>query len=96
MTTQFDTSKVLIVDDEPSVANALRRMLLTEGYHVRTAAEGRNALASSRSRPCRGREIDIHVNGNGGSRSYERARHCPESNRVAPTMLTCACAIARC
>ena len=46
MTTEFDESKVLVVDDEPSVANALRCVLLTEGYHVRTAAEGRNALAS--------------------------------------------------
>src|SRR6185436_5876846 len=46
MTTEFDESRVLVVDDEPSVANALRHVLLTEGYHVRTAAEGRNALAS--------------------------------------------------
>ena len=46
MTTEFDESKVLVVDDEPSLANALGCVLLTEGYHVRTAAEGRNALAS--------------------------------------------------
>jgi two-component system, OmpR family, KDP operon response regulator KdpE len=46
MTTEFDESRVLVVHDEPTVANALRHVLLTEGYHVRTAAEGRNALAS--------------------------------------------------
>ena len=46
MTTEFDETRVLVVDDEPTVANALRHVLLTEGYYVRTAAEGRNALAS--------------------------------------------------
>ena len=46
MTTEFDETRVLVVDDEPTVANALRHVLLTEGYHVRTAAEGGNALAS--------------------------------------------------
>ena len=46
MTTECDESKVLVVDDEPALANVLRDVLLTEGYHVRTAAEGRNALVS--------------------------------------------------
>jgi DNA-binding response OmpR family regulator len=46
MTTEFDESKVLVVDDEPALANVLRDVLLTEGYHVRTAAEGRTALVS--------------------------------------------------
>jgi two-component system KDP operon response regulator KdpE len=44
--TEIDESKVLVVDDEPALANVLRNVLLTEGYHVRTAAEGRNALVS--------------------------------------------------
>jgi two-component system KDP operon response regulator KdpE len=43
---EFDESKVLVVDDEPALADVLRHVLLTEGYHVRTAAEGRNALVS--------------------------------------------------
>lgn len=46
MATEVDKSRVLVVDDEPTVRNALRQLLLSEGYHVRTAAEGRNALAS--------------------------------------------------
>jgi DNA-binding response OmpR family regulator len=46
MRTECDDSKVLVVDDEPALANVLRSVLLTEGYHVRTAAEGRNALVS--------------------------------------------------
>jgi DNA-binding response OmpR family regulator len=46
MTTEVDKSRVLVVDDEPTVADVLRDLLVAEGYHVRTAAEGRNALAS--------------------------------------------------
>jgi two-component system KDP operon response regulator KdpE len=46
MTTAPDKSRVLVVDDESQIANALRSVLLTEGYHVRTADEGRAALAA--------------------------------------------------
>jgi two-component system, OmpR family, KDP operon response regulator KdpE len=46
MRTEFDESKVLVVDDEPALANVLRDVLLTEGYDVRMAAEGRKALVS--------------------------------------------------
>jgi two-component system KDP operon response regulator KdpE len=46
MDTEFDGPRVLVVDDEPALANVVRDLLLAEGYHVRTAAEGRNALVS--------------------------------------------------
>ncbi len=35
---------VLVVDDEPHMCNALRRILEKEGYRVRTALNGRTAL----------------------------------------------------
>jgi DNA-binding response OmpR family regulator len=47
-TTALDKSRVLVVDDDPSVRNLLRHMLSMDGYHVRTAAEGRDALESFR------------------------------------------------
>jgi len=37
--------KILIVEDEPSVASILRRYLEAEGYSVVTASDGREALA---------------------------------------------------
>jgi len=45
MATTTDKSRVLVVDDEPLVASALSHVLATEGYQVRTAVEGRHALA---------------------------------------------------
>jgi len=41
-----DGSKVLVVDDEPQITRVLRTVLVSQGYQVRTAAEGEGALAS--------------------------------------------------
>ena len=39
-------SRVLVVDDEPQITRVLRTVLSSQGYQVRTAAEGESALAS--------------------------------------------------
>jgi two-component system KDP operon response regulator KdpE len=44
--TVMDGSRVLVVDDQPQMAQALRAALTSQGYQVRTAAEGATALAS--------------------------------------------------
>jgi response regulator RpfG family c-di-GMP phosphodiesterase len=36
---------ILVVDDEPNIVSALRRMLRANGYRVQTAPSGRDALA---------------------------------------------------
>src|SRR5690348_3265687 len=41
-----DKSRVLVVDDEPQITRVLRTVLSSQGYQVRTAAEGEAALAS--------------------------------------------------
>jgi two-component system, OmpR family, KDP operon response regulator KdpE len=41
-----DTSRVLVVDDEPQITRVLRTVLMSQGYQVRTAAEGASALVS--------------------------------------------------
>ncbi|ATL32250.1 response regulator transcription factor [Streptomyces formicae] len=40
--------RVLVVDDEPDVTGVLATVLTSEGWQVRTAAEGRSALAAAR------------------------------------------------
>src|SRR2546423_14619167 len=41
-----ETSRVLVVDDEPQITRVLRTVLSSQGYQVRTAAEGETALSS--------------------------------------------------
>ncbi|MEE9386288.1 MAG: sigma-54 dependent transcriptional regulator [Nannocystaceae bacterium] len=43
--TERPASTVMVVDDEPSIVEALRKVLGKEGYHVLTAGNGREALA---------------------------------------------------
>ncbi len=44
--TTTDNSRVLVVDDEPQITRVLRTVLTSQGYQVRTAAEGESALSS--------------------------------------------------
>jgi two-component system KDP operon response regulator KdpE len=46
METPTDKSRVLVVDDEPHLSDALCSALSTEGYVVRTVGEGGNPLTS--------------------------------------------------
>jgi two-component system KDP operon response regulator KdpE len=46
MDTAIDPSRVLVVDDEPQITRVLKTVLSSQGYQVRTAAEGESALAS--------------------------------------------------
>lgn len=40
-----DGARVLVVDDEPQITRVLKTVLTSQGYDVRTAAEGESALA---------------------------------------------------
>jgi two-component system, OmpR family, KDP operon response regulator KdpE len=46
MATTAEKSRVLVVDDEPQITRVLRTVLTSQGYQVRTAAEGEAALSS--------------------------------------------------
>src|ERR1700690_2950934 len=45
-TATTDKSRVLVVDDEPQITRVLRTVLSSQGYQVRTAAEGESALTN--------------------------------------------------
>src|SRR6266480_7009444 len=46
MAVPSDKSRVLVVDDEPQITRVLRTVLTSQGYQVRTAAEGEAALSN--------------------------------------------------
>ena len=43
--------RILVVDDEPSVREAVERALRLEGYEVEAAVDGRDALEALEERP---------------------------------------------
>jgi two-component system response regulator MprA len=45
-----DRARILVVDDEPRVAAAVRRALVYEGYQVDVAGDGRHAMEVARER----------------------------------------------
>src|SRR5437899_6870537 len=45
-TSAIDKARVLVVDDEPQITRVLRTVLSSQGYQVRTAAEGEAALTN--------------------------------------------------
>jgi two-component system KDP operon response regulator KdpE len=42
----MESSRVLVVDDEPQITRVLKTVLSSQGYQVRTAAEGESALTN--------------------------------------------------
>jgi two-component system KDP operon response regulator KdpE len=48
METIAESSRVLVVDDEPQITRVLRTVLSSQGYEVRTAAEGESAFSEFR------------------------------------------------
>ena len=46
MATATETSRVLVVDDEPQITRVLRTVLTSQGYQVRTASEGEAAMTN--------------------------------------------------
>ncbi len=49
-----EQARILVVDDEPAVQNALSRALALERYQVAQATDGREALERARRRRLRG------------------------------------------
>src|SRR3977135_3557823 len=46
MAIAMEKSRVLVVDDEPQITRVLRTVLTSQGYQVRTAAEGESGMTN--------------------------------------------------
>lgn len=57
---------ILVVDDNPSVIQILRHVLIDRGYHVVTAAGGGEALALAKEHTVDAALIDVHMPGMNG------------------------------
>jgi len=74
----MDSKHILLVEDDPATADAMKRLLQRAGYAVTCAANGREALDS-----LRGAEqpslilLDLTMPGMDGWEFRERQRHAP-------------------
>ena len=66
--------RLLVVDDEPAVRDALARALRLEGYEVELAADGREALAALAERPADAVVLDVLMPGLDGLEVCRRLR----------------------
>ncbi len=67
--------RLLIVEDEPSAANTLARLLRADGYEVRVALDAASALSAAEAEPMDVVLLDIGLPGKDG---YEVARQLRE------------------
>jgi DNA-binding response OmpR family regulator len=77
--------KVLVVDDEPAVRDAIGRALKLDGFEVRTAVDGRDAIRSLPDVRPDAVLLDVDMPGGGGARAAVEIREAvaPVSDRAA-------------
>lgn len=78
--------RLLVVDDEPAVRDALARALRLEGYEIELAADGREALAALAERPADAVVLDVLMPGLDGLEVCRRLR--ASGDRTPVLMLT--------
>lgn len=74
-TRQGHRPAVLVVDDDASVRELLRRWLELEGYDVRVAADAMAAIAALETEPPKVVVADVHLPGANGLWLAEQIRH---------------------
>ena len=79
------TGHVLVLDDDPTVTDVVRRYLEREGHTVRTAADGRTGLADALADPPVLLVLDLMLPGLDGLEVFRRLR---AQHQVPVVMLT--------
>jgi DNA-binding response OmpR family regulator len=74
------TGRILVVEDDPAVQKALRRLFETEGYTVETQSDGRAALDSFQTAPPAAVVLDLRLP------KVTGRDVCKEIKAIAPTL----------
>lgn len=81
-------TKVLVVDDEPAIANLARLNLVNRGFDVTMVNSGKDALASIAEDPPDVVVLDVMMPGMDGWEVASRIKADPATNRIPILMLT--------
>jgi len=84
----YKASRVLVVDDEPSVRVGLERVLSKEGLQVALASSGEEALVAIKSQHPDVMILDLNMPGLSGNDLCERVRADPKASAIAILILT--------
>jgi DNA-binding response OmpR family regulator len=79
---------VLIADDDPNILRALSFLMRREGHHVRTVADGQQALAAIVAAPPDLLLLDVMMPGSNGYDVCRMLRASPAYDGVRVVMLT--------
>ncbi|WP_245974371.1 response regulator transcription factor [Thermomonospora umbrina] len=79
------TGRILVVDDDPTVAEVVMRYLVRDGHEVECVADGREALGAAAARPPDLVVLDLMLPGINGLEVCRRLR---EASAVPVVMLT--------
>lgn len=82
------SATVLIVDDDPQVRKLLELLLLHEGYQIRTAVSGEEALATIKHAPPDLILLDVMMPGMDGCQVAGHLKSNPETSGIPIIMLT--------
>jgi len=79
---------ILVVDDDPDIRDALQLTLEAEGYRVRTAADGAEALDRLEQDPAALVLLDLMMPVMGGAEFMERVRSDPRLGTLPVLVVT--------
>lgn len=79
---------ILIVEDHPTMREAMRMVLEHEGFDIREASDGQAALAMARDRPPDLMFLDLNIPGPSGSEVLKELKSAPETADVRVIIVT--------
>ncbi len=82
------TTRILIVEDHPTMREAMRLVLEGEGFDIEEASEGRSALDAIRADPPDLVFLDLNIPGGNGAEVLEAIKGDPQTSGVRVIVVT--------
>jgi CheY-like chemotaxis protein len=81
-------ASILIVEDHPTMREAMRLVLEHEGFEIKVAADGQSALAMARSQPPDLMFLDMNLPGASGAEILQQLKADPQTAPIRVIVIT--------